>query len=87
MVAQEAEVRVLVDGAGDEARDRGGLFGAHGGEWVVAPDEGVGGCVGGDALEVWEEDAAGVCAGVGVSEMGCRINWGGGGEFWGKGGC
>ena len=63
MVAQKSEVRVLVDGAGDQAGDCGGLFGAHRGERVVAPDEGVGGCVGGDALEVWEEDAAGVCAG------------------------
>lgn len=59
VVAQQPEVRILVDAHGDQAGDIGDLL-VPVGLGLVGPDLGVGGGEGGDALDGGEEDAADV---------------------------
>ena len=64
VVTALAEVRVLVDGAGDQAGDFGCEFG------IGAEDEGEGGREGGGGLHGWEGEFGDV---VGVGEAECAL--------------
>lgn len=72
VVAEEAEVRVLVYCARDKAWDCCCTFLA-GFKGRVAESFGVGRCECGDALDGWEEDTANVCAVAGGLDVSIAI--------------